>query len=376
MQQIDAVRQEMIEIQVGFNSKYVEWKADHDAALERLVEMVIGRLDEIGPDLKGRIDERVGEEQHVIVERRQELRDKLIPQTQSKADTAFKEGQSIVEMMREENPRLNEREEKLKAARVELEGELTNLNEQIRKLSGCLGVVFNFVKINKLDRERQRVIGRLHEIRAQLRDVRQEWQEIQQEMGAEEDTLQARWQDLTREVAQLQGELDYLDDGPNRENLALKRAARHVIDECKEPVSCPSGDIKAALDEMVALNAQTDDYQQGVGAVSSLLSLLVGIGEGLRRFNASVEGLIQEKRMHSSYLVPLSIHIPDKVMAFNDQWEGLAQKVSDDGRLCENPAEFLALVRPVMEKELSEERIRGMFESMGEALSAATSRWG
>ena len=110
--------------------------------------------------------------------------------------------------------------------------------------------------------------------------------------------------------------------------------------------------------------------------MSSLLSLLVGIGEGLRRFNASVEGLIQDKRMHSSYLVPLSIHIPDKVMAFNDQWEGLAQKVSDDGRLCENPAEFLALVRPVMEKELSEERIRGMFESMGEALSAATSRWG
>jgi hypothetical protein len=124
------------------------------------------------------------------------------------------------------------------------------------------------------------------------------------------------------------------------------------------------------------LNVQTDDYQEGLGAVSGLMSLLVGIGEGMKRLNASVEGLIQEQRMHSSYLSPLNVHVPDKVTAFNDQWDGLAQKVSDDGRLCENPAEFLALIRPVMEENLSDQSIREMFESLGEALSAATSRWG
>jgi hypothetical protein len=376
MRQIDAVRKEMEEIQTGFNSKYVEWKADHDAALERLVETMIDRLDEIGPDLKGCIDEKVGEEQRIITERRQELRDTLIPQTRFAADTALKEGQSIVEMMREENPRLNEREEKLKAAQVQFEGELTGLNEQIRKLSGCLGVVFNFLKINKLDRERQRAIGRLYEIRTQLRDVRQEWREVQQSMDAEEDTLQMRWQELTRKVAQLQGELDYLDDEFNRENLALRRATRHVIDELKEPVPCPVADVKASLDEMVALNVQTDDYQEGLGAVSSLMSLLIGVGEGMKRLNASVEGLIQEQRMHSAYLSPLDVYVPDEVTAFNDQWEGLAQKVRADGRLCENPTEFLTVVRPVMEKGLSEENIKGMFESLGKALSAATSRWG
>jgi hypothetical protein len=195
-------------------------------------------------------------------------------------------------------------------------------------------------------------------------------------MDAEEDTLQVRWQELTRKAAQLQGELDYLDDESNRENLALKRATRHVIDELQEPVPCPVADVKADLDEVVALNVQTDDYQEGLGAVSSLMSLLIGVGEGMKRLNASVEGLIQEQRMHSSYLSPLDVHIPDEVTAFNDQWEGLAKKVSDDGRLCENPAEFLALIRPVMEEGLTEENIKEMFESMGEALSAATSRWG
>lgn len=376
MRQIDAVRQEMAEIQVGFNSKYVEWKADHDAALERLVETVINRLDEIGPDLKGRIDERVGEEKRVISERCQELRDTLIPQTQSEADTALKEGQSIVELMREENPRLNEREEKLKARRVKFEGELTGYNEQIRKLSGRLGLVFNFVMINRLDKRRQQTIGQLKHVHESLKEVRDEWREIQKEMDAEEDALQVRWQELTRKVAQLQGELDYLDAESSRENLALKRATRYVIDNLKEPVVCLAADIKAGLDEMVALNVQTDDYQEGLGAVGSLMSLLVGVGEGMKRLNASVEGLIREQHMHSSYLSPLDVYVPDKVTAFNDQWAGLAQKVSDDGRLCENPAEFLALIRPVMEEGLSEENIRGMFESLGEALSAATSRWG
>ena len=373
--QIEAVRKEMEEIQTGFNSKYVEWKADHDAALERLVEMVLGQMDEIGPDLKGRIDERVGEERRIVDERRQELRDKLIPQTQSEADTALKEGQSITEMMREENPRLNEKEETLKARRVKFEGELTSYNEQIRKLSGCLGVMFNFFKINRLDKKRQQVIGQLKYVQEALKEVRDEWREVRREMGTEEDTLQVRWQELTRKIAQLQGELDYLDDESNRENLALKRATRHVIDELKEPVVCPVADVKTELDAMVTLNVQTDDYQEGLGAVSSLMSLLVGVGEGMKRLNASVEGLIQEQRMHSSYLSALDVYVPDEVTAFHSQWEGLAQKVRDDGHLCENPAEFLATIRPVMEEGLSEENIKGMFGSLGEALSAATSRW-
>ena len=120
MHQIDGVRKEIEEIQVGFNSKYVEWKANHDAALERLVEAVIGRFDDVGPDLRSRIDERLAEERRAIAERRKELRDALIPKAQAEADGLLKEGQSITEMMREENPRLNEKEEKLKARREKL----------------------------------------------------------------------------------------------------------------------------------------------------------------------------------------------------------------------------------------------------------------
>jgi len=373
--QIRAVSQEMEEIQVGFNSKYVEWKTEHDATLERLVEMVLARMEEVGPELKGRIEERVVEERRLVDERRQELRDTLIPRAQTEADDLIKEGRSVVGFVREENPRLNEREEQLKAKWAKLEGELTALNERIRKLSGCLGVVFNFFKIGTLDRQRQRVIGQMHEVRSQLRDVRQEWQETRQVADDEEDLLQARWQERVREIAQMQGELDYLDDESKREGLVLRRATRHVLDDLKESIPCPADDVKAELDAMVALNIQTDATQKVLGAVSGLIALLGGVIEGMNRFDQSVTGLIAEQRMHSAHLGRLDIDVPDDVEAFHEQWEGLAQKVRDDGQLCETPTEFLAVVLPEFEDKLSEAGIKGSFESLGRALTAATRRW-
>jgi hypothetical protein len=373
--QIRTVSQEMEEIQVGFNSNYVEWKAEHDATLERLVEMLLARMEEVAPELKDRIEERVVEEQRLVDERRQELRNTLIPQAQTEADDLIKEGRSVAESMREENPRLNEREEQLKAEWAELDQELTGLNERVRRLSGCLGVMINFFKINKLDRQRQRVIGQMYEVRRQLRDVRQEWQETRRDADTEEDRLQSRWQDRVREVAQMQGELDYLDEESKREGLALRRAARHVIDDLKEPIPCPADDVKTELDAMIALNIQTDATQEALGVVSGLIALLEGIISGMDRFDQSVTGLIAEQRMHSAYLSQLDVYVPDDVEAFHEQWEGLAQKVRDDGQLCETPTEFLAVVLPEFENKLSEVAIKGAFESLGQSLTAATSQW-
>ena len=372
---ISEVRREVEEVQVGFNSAYVEWKAEHDATLERLVEAVAGRLDEVGPDLHALIEARIPDEQDIISERRQELRDTLIPEAQTEADGTLQQGQELTTKLRRMNPQLDRREEEIKAQKVDLEQELADLNEQIRRLSGCLGVVFNFFKIGKLDRQRQQVIGQLKSIQQQLKRVREEWREFREQVQSEQDTLQTQWQEQTLRLAQLQGELEYLDAEANRELLALKRAIRYAIDNLKQVIPCPASEVKQDLDDMVELNIQTDDYHEGLGSVGSLLSLLDGITEGLNRFDQSVRGLIEEQRMHSAHLPDLDISVSDEVQAFHTQWQDLAQKVRDDGHLCKNPTEFLAVVRPVMENDLSEANIKVMFEGMGEALDVATQKW-
>jgi DNA repair exonuclease SbcCD ATPase subunit len=372
---IAAVRKEVEEIQVGFNSAYVEWQAEHDAALERLTEAVMDRRDEVGPDLEAQIQERIGEERHIIDARREELRDELIPEAQAQADRTLAQGQRLTETVRELNPRLNDREETLKAQRAALEEELAALNDQIRELSGCLGVVTNFVKINRLDRQRQRAIGKLDAIQQELKAVREEWQATYDQIKDQQEGLQDQWQELTLELARLQGELDYLDDETSREDLALKRAVRFVIDHLKQPVACPAQDLERQLADMVELNIETDTYQEGLGSVSGVLSVLDGITEGLHRFDESVKGLIREQQMHSSYLSKLSVTVPSETLAFHEQWDDLRGSVKDERHLGANPAEFIAAVRPVMEENMSEARIVAMFNSLAGALEQATAGW-
>jgi chromosome segregation ATPase len=375
MSRIGQLRQEVEEIQVGFNSAYVEWKARHDAQLEQVVEVIVDRWDEASPDLLAQIDECVTEELALIEKRRQKLRDEFIPQAQAEADEALQDAQATIEILREENPRLDEREESLKKLQAMYREELTQLNEQIRALSGCLGVLINFFKINKLDHQRQRVVGQLQGVQRELRGVRKEWQRIQREMQTERENQQSIWQLQAQAMADLRAELDYLDDETNRLQLARRRATRHVLDNLKEPVAGLADDLKEELDAMVEANVQTDTYQEALGSVSGFMALLDGINEGLKRFNASVAGLIEEQRMHSAHLSRLSVSVPPEVVSFHQQWEGLAKMVRDDGHLCAHPTEFVTLVKPVIEGNLSHSNVKQMFESLGGALNQATSRW-
>ena len=372
---ISQARREVEEVQLGFNSAYVEWKAQHDATLERLVESALGKLAEVGPELQGRVEQRAVEERKAIAERRQELEELFIPDLQEQADKALAAGQQVVAQLRSANPQFDQREEELKAQRTKLEAELEQLNQQIRRLSGCFVAVFNFLRISKLDRKRQRVIGQLQQIQQEIRKVRQQWDQVQRDSGAEQAKLEQQWQKLTLDLAGLQGERDYLAEEANREELALKRAVRHVIDNLKEPIPCRIPEIKAELDKMVELNSRTDDYEAGLASVVSVLALLDGVTEGMKRFGESVAGLIEEQRMHSAYLPQLEVVVPDQVLAFHSQWDGLAQKVRDEVGLAQHPSEFVRAVQPTIERDLSEASIKAMFEGLGQALKQATSSW-
>ena len=82
---VRAARKELAEVQVGFNSKYVERKAEHDATLERLVQGIVLRFDEVGPDLRGRIEALLPEERQIATGRYQALEQKLVQEAQAQA---------------------------------------------------------------------------------------------------------------------------------------------------------------------------------------------------------------------------------------------------------------------------------------------------
>ena len=371
---IDAVGREVEEIQVGFNSAYVEFKADHDAQLASLTETLFKKLDNLGPELRTLVDERAVEERRLLAERRTELREKLIPQTQAEADAVLAQAQEQTKALRQLNPRLDEREESYKAQRAALETKLAQLNSEISQRSRGLGFIVRFISVAKLDRQRHRILGQLETLARNLKEVRDDWQTSQQEFQTEQEGLQGQWRELSLKVAELKRELAYLDDEAQREDLAMKRAGRHILDNLKDPVPCPA-DLRPGLNAMIELNVKTDAYQEGLGTVGGLIALLDSVGKGMDSFQESVGGLIGEQRMHSEFLPGLKLRLPDSAIAFHNQWDGLRAKMRDDARLCAHPTEFLEAARPVIQRDLSNEAVTSMFNSLGQALTEATKKW-
>ena len=371
---INAVGREVEEIQVGFNSAYVEFKADHDAQLASLTETLFEKLDNLGPELRTLVDERAVEERRLLAERRTELREKLIPQTQAEADAVLAQAQEQTKALRQLNPRLDEREEGYKTQQAALETKLAQLNSEISRRSRGLGFIIRFISIAKLDRQRHRVLGQLEALARNLGEVRQEWQTHQQEFQAGQEALQSQWRELSLTVAELKRELAYLDDEAQREDLAMKRAGRHILDNLKDPVPCPA-DLRPGLNAMIEFNVKTDAYQEGLGTVGGLIALLDSVGKGMDSFQESVGGLIGEQRMHSEFLPGLKLRLPDSAIAFHNQWDGLRAKMRDDARLCAHPTEFLKAAQPVIKRDLSNEAITNMFNSLGQVLDEATKKW-
>jgi len=310
----------------------------------------------------------------LLAERRTELREKLIPQTQAEADAVLVQAQEQTKALRQLNPRLDKREESYKAQRAALEMKLAQLNSEISQRSRGLGFITHFISVARLDRQRHHILGQLETLAHNLKEVREEWQTSQQEFQVGQEALQSQWRELSLRVAELKRELPYLDDETQREDLAMKRAGRHILDNLKDPVPCPA-DLRPGLKAMIELNVKTDAYQEGLGTVGGLIALLDSVGKGMGSFQDSVGGLIGEQRMHSEFLPGLKLRLPDSAIAFHNQWDGLRAKMRDDARLCAHPTEFLEAAQPVIQHDLSNEAVTSMFDCLGQALTEATEKW-
>lgn len=373
---IQAVKKEAEELQVGFNSKYVEFKARHDATLTGLIRQVVDDPEIAGPKLWPMIEAFIPEERTRAVDRRRALREELVPAAQKQNDDLLAAAQAEVEGYRRVNPQFDQSEEQVKARRVELQAELADLNQRIEKQGRGLGFLINFFKIGKLDRERQRVIGQIQYAERELKEIRDKWEAKKAEFTAQQEEAKARWQEASLELGRLQGELELLDDDDARERLILQRAARRVIDELKEHVDCPDAGFQQELDAMVQLNITTDDYHESLGKAAGLIAMLDAIVQGMNSMQESVGALVREQRMHSAYLPKLQVQIPAETKAFHDQWDRLYQLVLDEKAICEDPADFVKSIEPVLSEQLSDAAIGRMFDTLGGALSrAADEQW-
>lgn len=374
-QAIEALSDQLDEVQVELNAQFDQFKAQHDVTLDHLSERVAEHIETIGPRLRESIQERITKERQQIDERRQKVREEYLPRRVQAADDLLSQAQTEVAELRTLNPQLDEREEMLKSERAELEAQLSRLNEEIRQESRGLGVLLHFVSITQADRERQRTLGKLEVTNRRLQNTRREWEHQRLQMEQNQADLQQRWQLEGVAVARLRSELDQLDSETYCETLALQRAIRHVLDNLKEPLADSNPDLASSLCEMAELNRQTDTYQEGLASVGGLIGLLGGLHSGIEAIHKSVKGLAGEQQMHSAYLKPLSFSLPPRAKEFHEQWSVLAKQFAEEDVIGAHPASFSVAVESLLAGPLSEANIEAVFQDLGDMIERSTAAW-
>lgn len=373
---INEIRRELDEIQSGFTSRFMEFKAQHDSTLVRLTETLIPRQDELGAALNKRIQQQYAEERKQARARREELKT-LIPRTEQEVDTLLKKAQQQVAELRKLNPEFDEREEELKAEIEELRAAITDYNERIQQLNRGFGFLLNFGKIDKVDKERQKLVGQFKASQKQLDKVRTEWQKKMKTFSEKQLSAQEQWRTQNMQLSSMRTEAEHLADDGRLEQLALKRAIYRVLDDLKDPAMCEGcGNLEQELRAMLVLNHQTDNYMEGLGAVAGLIAWLGSVNEGMTSLLRSVESLIAQQKQHSAHLKPLKLEIPGQAQTYYELWGALRDKVRDDARLSSVPLEFVDTVKPTMDETLNEARITELFDALGKSLKRATSAWG
>ena len=374
-QAIEALIDQLNEVQVEFNAQFDRFKAQHDVALDRLTDQVADHMGDVGPQLRQAVEERLPEERKRIEERRQRVRAEYLPKRQQAADDLLTRAQAEVTRLRALNPQLDEREESLKREKAELEARIAELNGEIRRKSRGLGLVRHFMSITQADRERQRILGKLEATNNALYSTRREWEQQRAQVEEEQAALQEGWQLESIAVARLRSELDQLDDPQQRDALALRRAIRYVLDALQDSTTSSSADLATRLEEMVKLNHETDAYHEGLASVGGVIGLLGGINSGLTAIHKSIVGLEQEQQMHSAYLKPLSFSLPPRVQTFHQLWPELTEQFKDEAAIGSHPTFFSDAVEPLLEGPLSQANIEAMFNDLGAMIERSTAAW-
>lgn len=363
-QRMADVYREVEEIQFQFNDLHTRQLNERDKVLSSLAPQLLAGTD-LTEELKQALEDRVQVERQLLLDRIAAL-NKELAETRQNSERLIAEGQKQIAYLREQNPVLDQQEEKLKARRTALQQQLDELDAQIKRM-GCLT---GYAARRRLQAERKQLAGNVASMDQGIRTVREKWKTLREQVQAGQLEMQTRWQTLSVEISQKQALLDDLSG--NLEPRSRENGARNLLVELREPPA-DAGSWRDRLTPLTELNKSVGNYVIGLTSVAEILGLLKGLGEGMDRFIRSVGTVYEEQTRYK--LAELRLSIPDEVTAFHAYWPALQAMVKDEKYLGTHPLEFSQKVKEAVGLRLGTTQIQKMFEQMGAALTTATKQW-
>ncbi|MFH1086036.1 MAG: hypothetical protein V1772_09770 [Chloroflexota bacterium] len=297
---------------------------------------------------------------------------KKVADGRRRMDELSAEGQSAIGVLHKANPTVNKREEQLKALMVKYQDEYTQAYEKMDKLDDALFAWLTHAgELRKLKKIQREAKDNQAKTLAKLRTVRQEWLKKVEETGTVQSDLRTEWQKQSVETAEADSRREHLET--NLEALAEQAAIRRVLENLDQSFGVP-GELGEKLAELAKRNVVRTGYEQGLAGAAEAVGYLKGIGSGLTRFQSSVGSVLREQKQYN--LAKVEVILPNSVAVINQTWKQFHDKVRDSEAVVARPVEFAALVKQYFSARLTDEVIKGFFETMGDALNKATKKWG
>jgi chromosome segregation ATPase len=288
-----------------------------------------------------------------------------------KVDAGVADAQDAVRALREANPSLNKREERLKRQIAALQETYTEAYQELQAArEPFLGWLTNASAIASAKKRQREAKKKQAAAIENLRKVRQTWLSAVQETSEKQSALREDWQQTSIETAERQARYDYVRN--NLADLARQNGLQRALEEMTEAPAM-TDELGDTLRELARHNAIRAEFEEGLAATSESLGLLKGIFTGLTRFGESVGKVVAEKRRYN--LANITIRVPRQAAAINQTWEQLRQQARDEEQAVRAPLEFAAIARRYVIDRLTPAVIEQFFESMGEALNAGTRAW-
>lgn len=361
------IYREIEEIQYQFNDLHARLLQGRQKLIETYVPLLL-KTDGLPSELAQQLAAQEQVERQALQKEIAALEEETTLKRQ-KADQLIKEAQAQVAQLRQQNPILNEQEEKLKARRAAIEREIQRVDTELKRL-GCIGRLTHYFRQRRLLKQRQQMTETLEAINRGIRTVRAKWQEEKKRLQESQSASQSQWQALSVEVAQLQARLDDLT--ANIEEYTKRNAVRNWLSNLQE-LSVAEESWRERLIPLIELNRKKAQYETGLTSVAEILGLLKGLGEGMDRFIRSVATVYEEQQRYK--LPELRLKLSDVVTSFHAIWPEFQSKVKDEKYLGAHPLEFSQRIKEIVQQKLNEAAIQKMFEDMGNALTEATKSW-
>ncbi|NLX35533.1 MAG: hypothetical protein GXY68_02460 [Chloroflexi bacterium] len=369
LQELRACAKEIEEIRVEFEAAF---KRELEAWQERFsycYPLIKGDRSVLPGEMQAQLAQIEREETAKIRAEMTELTTRLST-SRAEMDQQAAAAEAARQELRKSNPKLDKREEGLKARIVKLQNQYAELYEQEEQLGGALSWLTAGGKLRRLRREQKQVKEQQAKALADLEKVRTEWAEQVKTIGEAQAELGARWQKLGIEVARDEARLSFLS--ANTGALAEQNAIQRLLEELDAPPPV-AGELGVKLGELAEHNRIRAQYEQGMADVSLSLGLMQGIGTGLEKFGASVSKVVGEQRRYN--LAQVQVPVPASAAVINQTWKFVADKLHDEDYMGRNPLAFSEVIAKYVSNRLTETTIQRFFEELGAALNRATSAW-